>query len=181
MSSWQDVVVADLLWDLVWWIWAVHKCSDSHSWLSTAVWHAAVTGVGHAPAAQLRDQGPEEQREILTSGFKILLSLFLWFQFTTRTTRTPAFWGYPLPPHDYLYYWVILDPKSKDDKVKVTNLKKFAKTLHTTHLLGLLDKMCKYEMDPTSIVEDTEQTPYDSVHRLTDGQGETSIHWKGKV
>ena len=35
----------------------------------------------------------------------------------------PAFWGYPLPPHDYPYYWVILDPKSEDNKVKVTNLK----------------------------------------------------------
>ena len=33
------------------------------------------------------------------------------------------FWGYPPPPHDYPYHWVILDPKSKDDKVKVTNFK----------------------------------------------------------
>ena len=41
----------------------------------------------------------------------------------TRTTRTPAFWGYPPPPNDYPYHWVILDPKSKVDKVKVTNLK----------------------------------------------------------
>ena len=40
----------------------------------------------------------------------------------TRTTRTPAFWGYLPPPHDYPYHWVILDPKSKEDKVKVTNL-----------------------------------------------------------
>ena len=31
-------------------------------------------------------------------------------------------------------------------------------TLHKTHLLKLLDKMCKYEMDPASIVEDTERT-----------------------
>ena len=29
----------------------------------------------------------------------------------------------PPPPHDYPYHWVILDPKSKEDKVKVTNLK----------------------------------------------------------
>ena len=40
--------------------------------------------------------------------------------------------------------------------------KEFAKilkqTLHATHLLKLLDKMCKYEMDPTSIVEDTVDT-----------------------
>ena len=41
----------------------------------------------------------------------------------TRTTRTPEFWGYPPPPHDYPYHWVILDPKSKEDKVKFTNLK----------------------------------------------------------
>ena len=26
----------------------------------------------------------------------------------SRTTRTPAFWGYPLLPHDYPHYWVIL-------------------------------------------------------------------------
>ena len=45
----------------------------------------------------------------------------------TRTTRTPAFWGYPPPPHDYPYHWVILDPKSKEDKVKVTNLKNSSK------------------------------------------------------
>ena len=31
----------------------------------------------------------------------------------TRTTRTPAFSGYSPPPHDYPYYRVILDPKSK--------------------------------------------------------------------
>ena len=30
-------------------------------------------------------------------------------------------------------------------------------TLHTTHFLKLLDKMCKYVMDLASIVEDTEQ------------------------
>ena len=50
---------------------------------------------------------------------------------TTRTTRTPAFWGYPPPPHYYPYHWVILDPKSKEDKVKVTNLKNFETTIIT--------------------------------------------------
>ena len=30
-------------------------------------------------------------------------------------------------PHDYPYYWVILDPKSKEDKVKVTHLKNLPK------------------------------------------------------
>ena len=33
-------------------------------------------------------------------------------------------------------------------------------TLHKTHLLKLLDKKWKYEMDPTSIGEDTERTPF---------------------
>ena len=47
----------------------------------------------------------------------------IMFTIGTRTIRTPAFWGYPPPPHDYPYHWIILDPKSKEDKVKVTNLK----------------------------------------------------------
>ena len=42
---------------------------------------------------------------------------------STRTTRTPVFWGYPLLPLDYLYNWFTLDSKSKQQKVKVTNLK----------------------------------------------------------
>ena len=100
----------------------------------------------------------------------------------TRTTRTPAFWGYPPLPHDYPYHWVILDPKSKEDKVKVTNLKlnfcilKWA--LHATHLLKLLDKMCKYEMDPMSIVEDTERTRFcPQTDRRTDGQTDRRTRW----
>ena len=64
----------------------------------------------------------------------------------------------------------ILDPKSKQDSQSY-KFKEFAKTsnflslkgkkpkkkpnLHATHLLKLLDKVCKYEMDPVSIVEDT--------------------------
>ena len=36
--------------------------------------------------------------------------------------------------------------------------------------------MCKYEMDPTGIVEDTERTRFcPQTDRQTDGQGETSI------
>ena len=32
----------------------------------------------------------------------------------------------PPPPHDYPFYWVILDPKSKEDKViNLKNLPKF--------------------------------------------------------
>ena len=32
-----------------------------------------------------------------------------------------------MPPHVYLYYWLILDPKLKQDKVKITNLKNLPK------------------------------------------------------
>ena len=48
-------------------------------------------------------------------------------QMIIRTTRMPAFWDYPLPPHDYPYYWFILDLKSKHNKVKVTNAKNLPK------------------------------------------------------
>ena len=58
----------------------------------------------------------------------------------------------------------------------MSNLGILKQTLHTTNLLQLLDKMCKYEMDPTRIVEDTEQTRFcPQTDRQTDGQGETSI------
>ena len=40
----------------------------------------------------------------------------------TRTTRTPAFWGYPSPPHDYPHYWFILDPKSNKSLHSVDRL-----------------------------------------------------------
>ena len=84
----------------------------------------------------------------------------------------PVFWGYPLPPHGYPYYWFILDSKSKQDKVKVTNLKNLQKnTSHATHLLKLIDNICKYEMDPASIVEDTEWTQFcPQMDRQTDGR-----------
>ena len=52
-----------------------------------------------------------------------IMIFVLQLAMSTRTTRTPAFWGYPPPPHDYPSHWVILDPKSKEGKVKVTNLK----------------------------------------------------------
>ena len=43
---------------------------------------------------------------------------------------------------------------------KISNFWILKLTLHATHLLKLLDKMYKYEMDLTSIVEDTERTPF---------------------
>ena len=97
----------------------------------------------------------------------------------TRTTRTPAFWGYT-PAASWLLI-LLSHIRSKEDKVKVTNSKNSPKfqilkqTLHATHL-KLLDKMCKCEMDPMSIVEDTERTRFcPQTDRRTVGQGETSI------
>ena len=68
--------------------------------------------------------------------------------------------------------------KSKEF-AKISNFWILKQTLHATHLLNppkLLDKMCKYEMDLTSIVEDTKRTRFcPQTDRRTDGQGETSI------
>ena len=84
-------------------------------------------------------------------------------------------WGNLLLPHDYPYYW----PVYIGSQVKVTNLKNLPKlkflilkkTLDPTNLLKLLDKMCKYEKDPASIVEDTEQKRFcPHTNRRTDGQ-----------
>ena len=113
-----------------------------------------------------------------------------WSQLT-RTTRTPAFWGYPPPPHDYPFHWVILDPKSKGDKVKVTNLKNSPKfqifefwnghyTRHT--FLSCLIRCANMKWIRWVLLKI--QSGHDSVHRRTDGQGDTSIppyqlRWSG--
>ena len=95
----------------------------------------------------------------------------------TRTTRTPAFWGYPPPPHDYPYHWVILDPKSKEDKVKVTNLKKSPKFQifefwngHYTRqtFWSCLIRCANMKWIPWVFLKI--QSGHDSVHRRTDGQ-----------
>ena len=66
--------------------------------------------------------------------------------------------------HTIESYWI---PSEK--KIKIFLI--FKQSLHTTHLLKLLDKMCKYEMDPTSIVEDTERKRFcPQMDRRADGQ-----------
>ena len=79
---------------------------------------------------------------------------------TLRVSGLPTgltLWG------NVLTHWSS-DPKSKEDKIKVTNFENLPKiqilqqTLHATHFLKLLDKMHKYEMDPASTVEDGERT-----------------------
>ena len=43
---------------------------------------------------------------------------------------------------------------------KISNFWIWKQTVHATHLLKLLVKMCKYEMDPMCIVEDKERTQF---------------------
>ena len=52
---------------------------------------------------------------------------------------------------------------------KIPNFEILQETLHTTHLLKLLYKMHKYEMDPTRTVEATERTL--DAGRTRDGRG----------
>ena len=95
----------------------------------------------------------------------------------TRTTRMPAFWGYPTPPHDYPYHWVILDPKSKENKVKVTNLKNSSKFQifeyrnghYTRHTFWSCLIRCA-NMKWIRWVLLKIQSGHDSVHRRTDGR-----------
>ena len=96
---------------------------------------------------------------------------------TTKTTRMPAFWGYPLPPHDHSYYWVILHPKSKEDKFKVTSLKNLPKS----QILVLWNKHYTWytfwsrwlrcaNINWIRQVLLKIESGHDSVHRWTDGQ-----------
>ena len=102
--------------------------------------------------------------------------------FKTRTIRMPVFWGYPPPPHDYPYYWFILDPKSKEDKVKVINLKNLPKfhiflfwnkhyMWHTFWSCLIIYANMKWIWQVLLKI----QSGHYSVHRQTDGQSETSI------
>ena len=100
----------------------------------------------------------------------------------TRTTRTPAFWRYPSPPNDYPYHWVILDPKSKEDKVKVTNLKNLQKFQifqcwngHYTQdtFWSCLIRCANMKWIRWVLLKI--QSGHNSVHRRTDGQTDKVI------
>ena len=87
----------------------------------------------------------------------------------------PTFWGYPhglMITHTIESCWIKVKKK-----IKVTNLKNLLKFKILQFWNNLyIDKMCKYKMDPTSIVEDTQRTRFcPQLDRPTDGQGETSI------
>ena len=74
--------------------------------------------------------------------------------------------------HSIESYWIPSQKKTSEsykfkEFAKISNFLILKQTLHATHLLKSLNKMCKYEMDPTSIVEKIQ-----SIILSTDGQGE---------
>ena len=105
------------------------------------------------------------------------------FQIRTWTTRTPAFWGYPLLRHDYPYHWVILDPKSKEGSYKFKEFAKLSNFLILKEILHGTQLLTCANMTWIWRVLLRIQRGHDSVHRQTygqtdgwtDGQGETSI------
>ena len=109
--------------------------------------------------------------------------VLLWLE-QTRTTRTPAFWDTsrrPMITHTSDSHQI---PSQNNTKSKLHSLKSaknsnfeiLQETLHVTHLLKLLDKMYKYEMDPTRTVGATEQTLHAGwTDGQMDGRSETNI------
>ena len=74
-------------------------------------------------------------------------------------TRRPVFWDTPTAT----WFHIRSQGKTRQSqsykfKKKLPKIQILQKTLHATHLLKWLDKMYKYEMDPTRTVGATEQT-----------------------
>ena len=87
----------------------------------------------------------------------------------TRPTRTPAFWEYSPSPHDYPYYWFILDPKSKHDEVKVINFGslEFCKNIYMRHIFwGCLIRCINMQWIQQLLLRI--QSGYNSVHGRAD-------------
>ena len=99
----------------------------------------------------------------------IIIQIWQWMEYKTRTTRTSALWGYPPTPQYYPYYWFILDPKSKQD-VKFTNLKNlfefWIKGQHTFWSCLIRFVNMKWIQQVLLNI----QSGHDSVHRRTDRQ-----------
>ena len=111
----------------------------------------------------------------------------------TRTTRTPAFWGYPPPPHDYPHYWIPSQKNNRSRTEDVTEQTRFSKSRsndledigqgqrssHATHLLMLVIICTKYGKNPSRTVDATERTRF-SRSRPNDlediGQGQRSLY-----
>ena len=102
-------------------------------------------------------------------------------QLITRTTRTPAFWGYPrrlMITHTIESYWI---PSQKMTKSKLQILK--IRQNYTRHTFwSCLIRCANMKWIRWELLKI--QSGHDSVHRWTDRQGDTSIppyqlHWSG--
>ena len=111
---------------------------------------------------------------------------------STRTTRMPAFWDTfrcPMITHTSdSQFHIRSQVKTRQSQsykfkknAKNLNFDILQETLHATHLLKLLDKMYKYEMDPTRTVGVTERTDrfhkY-SVTHLTQWRRDIYLWWQ---
>ena len=111
----------------------------------------------------------------------------------TRTTRTPAFWGYPPPPHDYPHYWIPSQKNNRSRTENVTEQTWFSKSRsndlenigqgqrssHATHLLMLVIICTKYGKNPSRTVDATKRTRFSrsTPNDLEDiDQGQRSSH-----
>ena len=85
---------------------------------------------------------------------------------STGRARTPSFWDTPTAPWlPILVIHIRSQVKTRQSQsykflkiAKNSNVEILQETIHATHLLKLLDKMYKYEMDPTRTVGATERT-----------------------
>ena len=101
--------------------------------------------------------------------------------YLTRTTWTPAFWNTPVIHfRSQVERWQSQSYKFLKKIAKNLNFEILHLTLHATHLLKLLNKMYKYEMDPIRTVGAAEW-PRDAgwmdgrMDGQTDGWIETNI------
>ena len=108
-------------------------------------------------------------------------------------TRTPPFWGYPPPPHDYPHYWIPSQKNNQSRTENVTEQTRFSKSRsndledigqgqrssYATHLLMLVIICTKYGKNPSRTVDATERTRFSrsTPNDLEDiGQGQRSSH-----
>ena len=83
--------------------------------------------------------------------------------------------------HTIESYWIQVKRRQSQSYkfkkfAKIANFLNFETGITRDTPSKLLAKMCKYEIDPMSIVEDTERTRFcPQMDRRTDGQGDTSI------
>ena len=99
------------------------------------------------------------------------------YQLKTRTTRTPAFWGYP-PAASWLP--TLLSHVGSQVKTRSNDLKdkgQGQQSSHVTHLLMLVIICTKYGKNPSWTVDATGRTRKVSrqTDRRTDRQGESNI------